>query len=180
MTYHFCPLAHEMIIIMEGNKAKKTCCEEAEETWEGEVLTDACCKSIGCRFLKYKPNWWRDKKGQFYCFSFLPFSHDGNAGFLRYNLWYRSYSKQTNKYQCRWIYKIDAVRFLSSSYLIFYCNTAELAEVEMHLESSSIFNPAAYIELLILNYREKALFWSEATLALSLQKTFHLVLFKQP
>lgn len=73
MTYHFCPLAHEMITIMGGDKEEKTCCEEGEETGEREVLTHACCKSIGCRFLKYKPNWWRYKKGQFYCFSFLPF-----------------------------------------------------------------------------------------------------------
>lgn len=73
MTYHFCPLAHEMITIMGGDKEEKTCCEEGEETGEGEVLTHACCKSIGCRFLEYKPNWWRYKKGQFYCFSFLLF-----------------------------------------------------------------------------------------------------------
>lgn len=73
MAYPCCPLEYEMITIIRVNKKEKTCCEEGEETWEGEVLTDACCKSIGCRFLKYKPNWWRDKKGQFYCFSFLPF-----------------------------------------------------------------------------------------------------------
>lgn len=62
LAQHCCTLAHEMITIMGGNKEIKACCEGWEETWEREVLTDACCKSIGCRFLKYKPNWWRDNK----------------------------------------------------------------------------------------------------------------------
>lgn len=60
-TYHLFPLTHK--VITKGEKEKKsTCCEAGEETWEGEVPTDAHCKSTCCRFLKYKTNWWRSKK----------------------------------------------------------------------------------------------------------------------
>lgn len=78
-------------LLMPAVKVLAAASESVNQTDEG-TKRDSFTASVFCHF----------------------FFHDGNAGFLKHNPWYRSYSKQTNKYQCKWIYKIDSVRFLSS------------------------------------------------------------------